>query len=136
MHPRDAEYLALSNGKIDPVDLFAATIAAHSKPLDLENGFSGFGLALEAIEQYLSADHHPRQILFGGFGGVDGTDGLAVAEDGDVLGDRQRLVEFVRDENERVTVGPEVVHDVHQALDLLGRKHRRRFVENEHFRAR
>jgi len=132
LHAGDTEDFALPDGEVHAADLFEAAVPSHPERIDFEDGVAGRRLPRLAVEQHVPSDHHPRQFLLGGLLGAHGADGLSVPENGDVVGDSQRLVQLVRDEDERATGRREFVHHVEQTPDLLGREDGGRFVEDEY----
>ena len=79
----------------------------------------------------LAADHELGELAGGRRPRVDGRDGGAAADDRDVVGDRQHLVELVRDEQHREALGLELAQVVEQLVDLLRHEHRGGLVEDE-----
>ena len=55
----------------------------------------------------------------------------AVAQHGDAIGDLQRFLERVRNENDAGATLPQRVQEMEEMLHLLGRKRSGRLVENE-----
>ena len=76
-------------------------------------------------------DHQLGQIMGSDLVGLDRCHGLAVSQDGDRVGDREHLVEFVIDEQNRGAVGFEAPHVAKQLFDFLGNEHRGRLVEDQ-----
>ena len=66
---------------------------------------------------------------------VDRPRETALAEDRDVVAERERLVELVRDEDHRLALLLQPREHLRQLCDALRREHRRRLVEDEHPRA-
>ena len=64
-------------------------------------------------------------------GRVDGGDRGAAPDDGDLVGDREHLVELVRDEDDRQALGLELAQVVEELVDLLRHQHRGRLVEDQ-----
>ena len=58
-------------------------------------------------------------------------DGGAAPHHGDVVGDREHLVELVGDEQDRVALGLELAQVVEERVDLLRHQHRGRLVEDD-----
>ena len=63
--------------------------------------------------------------------GLDRGDGGAAAHDGDVVGDREHLVELVGDEDQGVALGLELAQVREERVDLLRHQHRGRLVEDD-----
>ena len=63
--------------------------------------------------------------------GVNGGDRRPAADDGDVVGDREHLVEFVRDEEHCQALALELAKVGEQFVDFLRDEDGRRLVENE-----
>lgn len=79
----------------------------------------------------LAANHEVGQVLAGGALGVQRLDGLAVTQDGHLVGDAHDLAHLVRDEDDRLALGGEGVDDVEQTLDLDVREDGRGLVQDE-----
>ena len=60
-----------------------------------------------------------------------GGDGAALAHDGDPVGDREHLLEPMRDEDDRASRALRARDDVEQPLDLAGAQRSGRLVEND-----
>ncbi len=68
-----------------------------------------------------------------GLVGVHRDHGFTVTEDRDAIGEREHLVEPVRDVDRAHAAAPELVHDVEQHGDLLVGQRGARLVQDEHF---
>ena len=82
----------------------------------------------------LRSDHHLRQLA-----GVDlrrcgGPHGVAASHDRDPVGNREHLVELVRDEDDGLALIGELTYRIEELVDLLGHQNRRRLVEDEDLR--
>ena len=67
-------------------------------------------------------------------GGVVGGDVAAVAHHGDAVGEREDLVEAVRDEQDAGSAVAQAAGDGEEAVDLDARERRGRLVHDEHLR--
>ena len=77
------------------------------------------------------ADHHVGQGLLIGVLRLHVADVFALAEDGDAVGDREHLMQLVRDDDEGFAVGLHVAHDLEQLVRLLRRENGGRLVEDQ-----
>ena len=68
----------------------------------------------------LSTDHHPYQRVPRYLLGRHGCDQLAVAQDGDAVGDVERLLERMRDEDDARSLLLQRIEKVKQMLRLFG----------------
>ena len=93
---------------------------AAAQVLDLQHdggvGRAGAMAFLFAVDD--AAHHHAHDLVFGGLGGVDGADVLAVTHDGHPVGDAGDLVHAVGDIDHADALGAQVVHDGEQLLPL------------------
>ena len=129
----------------DADDLAAAHIEGHAahgvllmqltvdgEPLDLEHRLAGDGRLFIDDELDISADHHVRKLFLCRLGGVYRSDAPALAQYGAAVRDSHYLVELVRYEKYRLSLGGKPAHYVHQLLDLLRCENSRRLVEDEY----
>ena len=90
----------------------------------------GAGLLLH-MEIDIAAHHHGGQLLHGGVLRLHGAHILALAQHGAAVGHGHDLVELVGDEQDGLALRRQIAHDLHQLVDLLGRQHSGRLVEDE-----
>jgi len=128
----DAEHLACTELEDPPRHRLNAAVVVGVDLGHLKDAVARLLRRRRGLHQHLAADHHLRKILTGHVCGRDRPDVDAVAEDGDLVGRRQRLAELVRDEDDRLPLLGELLEDAVQVLDLLRRQHRGRLVEDEH----
>ena len=83
------------------------------------------------VEVDAAPDHHGRELLGGGIFRLDRADALALAQNGAAVGHGHDLLQLVRDEQDRLALGREPAHDLHQLADLLRGEHGGRLVEDE-----
>ena len=83
------------------------------------------------MEADAAADHHGRQLLRRGVGGLDRADVLALAQHRAAVRDRHDLGELVGDEEDALALGGEVAHDLHELVDLLRGEDGGRLVEDQ-----
>ena len=83
------------------------------------------------VEIDAAPDHHGRKLLGGGIFRLDRADALALAQNGAAVGHGHDLLQLVRDEQDRLALGREPAHDLHQLADLLRGEHGGRLVEDE-----
>ena len=79
----------------------------------------------------IAADHHAGKLRLVGLGDVDGADVLALAQDGAAVSDRHDLVELMGNEEDGLSLGRQILHDLEELFDLLRRQNGRRLVEDE-----
>ena len=79
----------------------------------------------------LAADHQLGELAGGHLRRVDGGDRGAAPDDGDVVGDREHLVELVRDEDDGEALALELAQVVEELVDLLRHEHRGGLVEDQ-----
>ncbi len=96
--PADAEHLASAHLEAQVFEEGRRTLPrGHGQVLHLElHVAGGDGAAREQIGD-LAANHVPDHLFLVGLLGVERDDALPVAQHGDPIGDREHLVEFVRD---------------------------------------
>ena len=80
--------------------------------------------AVERVGE-VAPDHRLHDARTVELGGVVGHDMLAVAQDGDAVGEQQRLLQRVRDEDDRDAALLQVAHEVEEVLLLLRRQRSR-----------
>ena len=103
----------------------------HRHALHLEDGLLGLGRLLMDRELHIPAHHHAGELLPAGLGDVHGADILALPQDGAPVRHGHDLVEFVGDEQNGLALRRQILHDLHQLVDLLGRQHGGGLVENQ-----
>ena len=99
--------------------------------LHVQHHVAGLGRLLMDGEFHVPAHHHPGQLRLGGVGDVDGAHVFALAEDGTAVRHRHDLVELVGDKENGLALGGQILHDLQQLVDFLGRQHGGRLVENQ-----
>ena len=98
---------------------------------DSEHGLARHHIALRIDLVDGAADHHAHDLVLAGVPDQSAAHHLAVAEDGEPVGDAVDLVEFVRDEQHRLAGFAQQVDEHEQVLDLLVRQCRRRLVHDD-----
>ena len=83
----------------------------------------------------LRADHQLGELTRGGAGRVDGRDRRTAADHGDLVGDREDLVELVGDEDDREALGLELAQIAEELVHLLRHQDGGGLVEDDHLRA-
>jgi hypothetical protein len=132
---RDADDLARAHGQVDAVEDRPAVVVDHVDALEGEHVLAGIRLGLVDRQVDVAPDHERREVLRRGRLGVRVTGDLAAAQDGDVVGDGQGLLELVGDEDDGGASVLELGHDPEELDDLLRGQHGRRLVEHEDLRA-
>ena len=100
------------------------------KPFNLE----AHGARLERLRRQrldLAADHHSRQVVARDAVGRPCADHAAVAQHRHAVADRHDFVQLVRDEDQTVAFAHHSPERHEQVVDLLGRQHGGRLVEDD-----
>ena len=97
----------------------------------VQHHLAGLGGLLLHVEANVAPHHHGGKLLHGGVLRLHGADVLALAQDGAAVGHGHDLVELVGDEQDALALGGQILHDLHQLIDLLRRQHGGRLVEDE-----
>src|SRR5262249_17722906 len=98
---------------------------------DREHHIARLGVRLLNPEQDLAAHHQARESLSRGARGWQFSDDAAVADNGDIVGERKNLSQLVSDYDYSLALAPEKPEDSKKALDLLRRQHSGRLVEDQ-----
>ena len=106
-------------------------LAGHGHVLHIQHHVAGLAGLFLHMEADAAAHHHGGQLLDGGVLGLHGADVLALAQDGAAVGHGHDLVELVGDEEDGLALGRQVLHDLHQLVDLLGGQHGGGLVEDQ-----
>ena len=105
------------------------TVARSARCLGPRRGRRGAA----AGQRHLSAQHRPGQQVRGGGRGLHRGDHPAVAQNGDLVGSLERLVEAVADEHDAPAgLSDQLAEDVEQGLGLGDGEHRGGLVEDHH----
>ena len=99
---------------------------------DAEDFIRGPGLVLHDLELNRTADHHVRQLLLVGLAGVNCADVLALAQDGDAVGDLHDLIELVGDEEDAFALLGKLAHGGHKLVYLLRSEDGGRLVKDKY----
>ncbi len=83
------------------------------------------------MEIDVAAHHHGGQLRRGGVFRIDGADVLALAEHGAAVRHRHDLRQLVRDKEDGLPLRRQILHDLHQLVDLLRRQHGGGLVEDQ-----
>ena len=104
-----------------------------SEVFDLQHDvLGGTVLQRRVLVGQLAADHLGDDLFLGHVGDVPFADVLAVAHDGDLVGDDLDLVHLVADVDQRDALALQLPHDAEQGLDLVGGQGRSGLVQNQH----
>ena len=129
----DTDYLARVDLEADAAHRVLLVYAGtDAQVLDLKHGLPRPGLLLLYLKLDRAADHHVGELLLIRVRGVDGAYALALAQDGDPVGDFHYLVELVGDEEDALALLGEAAHGVHELFYLLRREDCGRLVEDEY----
>ena len=104
-------------------------LGGHGHVLHIQHHISGMGGLLFHMEVHAAAHHHGRQLLRGGVSGI--ADVLALAKHGAAIRHRHDLRQLVGDKEDGFALRRQILHDLHQLVDLLRGQHGGRFVENQ-----
>ena len=83
----------------------------------------------------LAAHHQLGELAGGDLAWLDRGDRGAPPDHGDLVGDREHLVELVRDEDDGEALGLELAQVVEELVDLLRHQHGGRLVQDQDLRA-
>ena len=106
-------------------------LAGHGHMRHVQHHVAGGAGLLLHMEIDIAAHHHGRQLLHGGVLRLHGAHTLALAQHGAAVGHGHDLVELVGDEQDALALGGQILHDLHQLVDLLGRQNGGGLVEDE-----
>ena len=133
-HARDADDLARVHAERRVHQPGAAMRIGDAHAIQHQQRGSGRARRAAAL-RHLAPDHQFGERRAVGAGGRTVRDLAAGAQHRDAVGDRQHLVQLVRDEDDREPVRHEAAQHHEQAFDLLRGQHRGRLVEHEDARA-
>ena len=106
-------------------------MALHAHVLDIQDHLAGGDLRLVHVEVHVAAHHHGGELLHGHVLGLHGADVLALSQHAAPVGHGHDLGQLVADEQDALALGGQVLHDLHQLVDLLGRQHGGGLVEDQ-----
>ena len=131
----DPDDLAGVNHQIDAAQGRQPTIV---RDFDIAQRQAGLALSSRVGRDRASeiaADHQPSERPRIDRGGWHGRDQASAAQHRDAIGEAQRFVELVADEDDRAPISREATQHGQQLVHLLRRQHRGRLVENQDLRA-
>ena len=117
----DSQDLAGTHIQRQAVYLCDPARVAHQKVIDAENDIARLCFFLLDMQRYLPADHHGCQILLAYLGDVDSIDILTATNDRAVIRGFFDFSQLMRNNDNRLTVVGQTVHDCYQLLNLLRR---------------
>ena len=123
LHARDDHDLARADLEVDAVDRELEAVVANLRTAQAEYDLAGLRRTLADDQLHVAADHHVGQLLAGRDLGVRRAGDASAAQDDDVVGDLEHLVELVRDEDDRRAGRRERPDDPEQLLRLERREH-------------
>ena len=132
---RNAQNLAAADEKAQIFDGSAALVALYGEIADLQKRAIGLGDGALDVELHLLPHHHLGERRLRRLGRIHAADTFALAEHGDAVGDRHDLVQFVRDDNDGLSVRLHRPHDGEELFRLLRGEDGGRLVEDEDIRA-
>ena len=128
----DADDLTGADVKADMVHGVALMgVGCHAQILYPQDLLAGPGRVFHHLQLHGAAHHHVGKLLLVGIAGVDSADIAALAQHGDPVGDLHDLVELVGDEQNGLSLRRQILHDLHQFLDLLRRQNGGRLIEDQ-----
>ena len=128
----DADDLARADIQADVVDrVVLVELGSDAHILNVKYHIAGFGRVLFDLQLHRAAHHHVGQGLLVGVAGVHRADVAALAENGNAVGHLHDLVELVGNEEDALPLGGEILHDLHQLVDLLRGQHRSGLVKDQ-----
>ena len=130
LDPGHAEDLAGGHLETDVVEQDGA-VGHQAHALQDQAGAGGAGRGLVDAQGDVVAHHESRELARRG-GGIGGAHDGAAADDGDRVRHLADLAQLVGDEDDGGARGPEVAHDPHELVGLLGGEHGGGLVEDEH----
>ena len=131
----DSQDLAAVGDEAYVVQLGHSFCVLYGKARNGKSGFRIHRVRSLDVEGNLVAYHHFREFLFAGLSGLDGSDVLALPENGYHVGDLHYFVELVSDEDDGFAVISHGSEYFEQLAGLLGSQHGCRFVEYQYVRA-
>ena len=101
------------------------------KVFDIQNHFAWLLLFLFYFEIHITSHHHSCQIIFADIADFYGADVFSLTDDGAVVRGCGNLFQFVGDQNDALSIGSQVLNDLHQAFDLLGSQGSCGLIQNQ-----
>ena len=106
-------------------------LGGHSHTLHHQDGILGLGGLLVDCELHVPAHHHAGQLFTAGLGDVHRADVFALPQDRAAVRHGHDLIQLVGDEQDGFALCRQVLHDLHQLVDLLRRQHSGGLVEDQ-----
>jgi hypothetical protein len=131
LHAGDRDDLARANLQVKALDRHLQAVVTDEEVAQLEHHVAGLRRALGDDQLHVAPDHQVRQLLARRGLGVRGARHAAPAQDDDLVGDLDHLVELVGDEDDRRPGRRERADDAEQLLGLVRRQDGARLVEDE-----
>ena len=128
---RDAEDLAAHGGKRHVVELLHALGVKTREVLHREARHRIFIPGPVDVQGDRAADHHVGQGLRVRLRGVDRANVLALAENGDLVGQGHDLVQLVGNDDDGLAVGAHVAQHLEELVRLLRGQNSGRLVQNQ-----
>ena len=107
-------------------------VRCHAQILHLQHGFAGLGRLFDDLQLHGAPHHHVGELLLVGIAGVDRTHIASLTQHGNAVRHLHDLVELVGDKEDALALRRQILHDLHQLVDLLRRQHGGRLVENQY----
>jgi len=135
MRAGDTDDLAFAYIEVDALDHLPVGVdRVIDRPvLHLEHHLADLGLAWRETVIERAPHHRGDDAVFADLGTRQCLDGLAVADDRDVVGDALHFVELVRDQDRGKPLLLELEQQIEQALAVLLRERRGRLIEDQEF---
>ena len=134
-NPGDSQYLSAVCGKRYVIQRFHTVPVQTGQPDHLKPFHFFFHFRTIDLQTDRSADHHFRQLCLIRFCCIDYTDVLAFSQDRHTIGDRHNLVQFMCDDNDRLSVFLHITEHGKKFLCLLRRQNRGRLVQDQNIRS-
>ena len=106
-------------------------LGGHGHTLHHQDGILGLGGLLVDCELHVPAHHHAGQLFTAGLGDVHRADVFALPQDRAAVRHGHDLIQLVGDEQDGFALCRQVLHDLHQLVDLLRRQHSGGLVEDQ-----
>ena len=129
--PGDADDLAAPDAQRNAAQRLEAARVAAPEILDVQHRSARRDIAGGLGARHVPPHHHPGEPVAARIGRPLHPDHAPAAQHGHAVAKRRHLVQLVGDEDDAVAGVPQAVERGEEFVDLLGREHRGRLVEDE-----